>query len=300
MGVYLYYDVKGIQTFIFKIPKLKHIVGGSALIDRFDKETMKNLNIPDVEYVFSGGGKGAFFCRTKTGLETVKTKVREKAHSIGLDIRFGLHKDFSQAARQADELFPFVPDLYDDGEPCPESGLYPVKKGEKQHEIINKRLSRKDPALSRRFENLLLSQIDFPGKTPEDFQFFHNVNPKDENENDDEEGKKGAFVLGNRNRWAAVYMDGNDMGRHFHEQLNKGLEDKEMESWVQTMSRELDKATRQAAAAGTQRVVAEWAGSDKGKESILKNEKITCLSVRFSWVAMISLYSAIAPMPSLL
>lgn len=275
MGAYLYYDVKGIQTFIFKIPKLKHIVGGSALIDRFDKETMKNLNLPDVDYVFSGGGKGAFFCRPGTNLEKVKKTIINEAHSIGLDIRFGLHNDFSQAAHQADELHPFVPKLCDDDAlPCPETGLYPVKKGKQRHDIIDCRLPRKNPDLFRRFENLLLSQINFPGKTKDDFQFFHNVNPKDENGKVDEDGTKGAFALGNRNRWAAVCMDGNDMGRHFHEQLARKLEDKQMKSWIQTMSPALDKTTIEAAAAGTQRVVAEWAGSDEGKKAFLEDGKI--------------------------
>ena len=36
MSRYLCYDVKGIQSFIFKIPKLKYIIGGSALVDIFD------------------------------------------------------------------------------------------------------------------------------------------------------------------------------------------------------------------------------------------------------------------------
>ncbi|MEA2061393.1 MAG: hypothetical protein U9P10_12985 [Thermodesulfobacteriota bacterium] len=45
MGIYLCYDVKGIQSYIFKIPKLKYIIGGSALIDQFDKETVKNLSV---------------------------------------------------------------------------------------------------------------------------------------------------------------------------------------------------------------------------------------------------------------
>lgn len=39
-NMYLYYDIRGIQSFIFRIPKLKYIIGGSALIDRFDRTTM--------------------------------------------------------------------------------------------------------------------------------------------------------------------------------------------------------------------------------------------------------------------
>lgn len=277
MGVYLYYDVKGIQTFIFKIPKLKHIVGGSALIDRFDKESIKNLKDPDkgIEYVFSGGGKGAFYCRPEADVETLKQKIRCEAHRVGLDIRFGLHKEFSQAAQHADELHPFVPELYDDGVPCPESGLYPVRKGEERHRIIKERLPNKGKNLSRWFENSLLPTIDLLGKNMGDFQFFHNVNAKDENGNVDKEGKAGAFALGNRNRWAIVCMDGNDMGRHFHEQLGRNLKDDAMKSWVQEMSQALDRITTQAAIAGTQRVVVEWADSEDGKASVTTGGKIT-------------------------
>lgn len=275
MGIYLYYDVKGIQTFIFKIPKLKHIVGGSALVDRFDKETIKNLNIPGVEYVFSGGGKGAFYCRPEADVETLKQKIKREAHSVGFDIRFGLHTDFSQATQHADELYPFVSKLFDDGVPCPESGLYPVKEGDERHVIIEKRLPQNDKKLSRRFENRFLPMIDILGKTEDDFQFFHNVNAKNETGHIDKDGKAGAFALGSRNRWAVVCMDGNDMGRHFHVQLGNNLKDDEIKSWIQIMSQTLDDITTQAAAAGIQRVVAEWAGSREGKESVTKGGKIT-------------------------
>jgi len=65
------------------------------------------------------------------------------------------------------------------------------------------------------------------------------------------------------------------MGRHFHEQLGNNLKDDEIKSWIQIMSQTLDEITTQAAAAGTQRVVAEWAGSREGKESVTKGGKIT-------------------------
>jgi len=55
MSIYLCYDVKGIQSYIFKIPKLKHIVGGSAL-----RELPKN-NLPILLALLSlfavGGGR---------------------------------------------------------------------------------------------------------------------------------------------------------------------------------------------------------------------------------------------------
>ena len=63
--MYLCYDIRGIQSFIFRIPKLKYIIGGSAVIDRFDRETIKNLMLPQgCERLFTGGGKGTFSCST--------------------------------------------------------------------------------------------------------------------------------------------------------------------------------------------------------------------------------------------
>ena len=34
---YVCYDLRAIQSYIFRVPKLKYIVGGSALVDRFDR-----------------------------------------------------------------------------------------------------------------------------------------------------------------------------------------------------------------------------------------------------------------------
>lgn len=268
MGIYLCYDVKGIQSYIFKIPKLKYIIGGSALIDRFDKETVKNINVEGATHIFSGGGKGTFICESKTILEKLKDEIIRSAHSIGLDIRFGQDENFSQAAQHADQLYAFIPEM-NNGHPCPETGLYPVKKGEKVHPVIKKRLYSGDEKIFRRFENLLLPEILIPGKTTEELEFFHNV------KSDDEDGKDGASALGNRNRWAVISMDGNDMGMQFRAQVKKGLSTDQMQSWIKEMSLALDKITVTATSAGIQRVVSEWAGSNKGKEAVIKEGTVT-------------------------
>ncbi len=268
MSVYLYYDVKGIQSFIFKIPKLKHIVGGSALIDQFDKKTVKNLDTRLVKHVFSGGGKGAFLCDSLEDLDRLKRELIDKARDIGIDIRFGVNEDFSEAAQHSDELYTFVPDLHG-GEPCPDSGLYPVKPGAERHDIINKRLPNRNSDLFRWFENLLLPEISILGKSKDQFEFFHNVSA------DDEDGKNGASALGSRNRWAVIYMDGNDMGKQFQKQLRNKLPSSEMQSWLQNMSQALAQITVTAATEGTQRVVVEWAGSEEGKEAVTKDGMVT-------------------------
>ncbi len=268
MGIYLCYDVKAIQSYIFKIPKLKYIIGGSALIDRFDKESIKNISVDGAEHVFSGGGKGTFICESQTVLEKLKSEIIHCAHSIGLDIRFGQDEDFSQAAQHADQLYAFVPEM-NSGYPCPETGLYPVKKGEKVHPVIKKRLYSADEKVFRRFEDRLLPKILIPGKTSDELNFFHNVNT------DDPDGNDGAFALGNRNRWAVISMDGNDMGMQFRTQVKEGLTTDQMQSWIKEMSLALDEITVSAASAGIQRVVSEWAGSDHGKEAVIKEGPVT-------------------------
>lgn len=268
MGTYLCYDVKGIQSYIFKIPKLKYIIGGSALIDRFDKETIKNINVEGATHIFSGGGKGTFICESNAALEKLKDEIIRCAYSIGLDIRFGQDKNFSQAAQHADQLYAFIPEM-NNGRPCPETGLYPVRKGEAIHPVIRKRLYSDKEKIFRRFEDLLLPGVLIPGKTTDELEFFHNV------KSDDEDGKDGAFALGNRNRWAVISMDGNDMGMQFRAQVKKGLSPEQMQSWIKEMSQALDETTVTAASAGIQRVVSEWAGSDKGKEAVIKEGTVT-------------------------
>lgn len=267
MGLYLYYDVKGIQSFIFKIPKLKFIIGGSALIDRFDKETVKNLNIAETTHIFSGGGRGAFFCETEDSVDALKLKIIEKAQTIGLDIRFGQNDDFSQAVQHANEFYAFVPEMHD-GPPCPESGLYPVKAGEKCHSVIEERLYKSGKKVFRRFEEALLKDVLIPGKSKDELVFFHNVN------DEDPDGKAGAFALGNRNRWAVICMDGNDMGKQFRTQLDKKLPSNEMKTWIQTMSNTLAQITAEAAFLGVQRVVSEWA-ADEGKKAVVAEGPVT-------------------------
>jgi hypothetical protein len=268
MSIYLCYDIKGVQSYIFKIPKLKFIVGGSALIDRFDKETLKSLDVPGTKHVFSGGGKGTFLCESKASVEKLKIEIITQAHTIGLDIRFGENKDFSQAAQHADELYAFVPAMHP-GYPCPESGLYPVKPGEACHPVIKKRQYFRGEKMFRRFEHLLLTEILIPGRSNDELEFFHNVN------SDETDGAGGAAALGCRNRWAVISMDGNDMGMQFRHQVKNSLSPDQMMAWIKDMSRVLDNITVSAASAGIQRVVSEWAGSDDGKALVIDDTIVT-------------------------
>ncbi|MBE1426637.1 hypothetical protein H4684_003303 [Desulfomicrobium macestii] len=276
MQRYLCYDVKGIQSFIFKIPKLKYIIGGSALIDRFDKITMPGFHNANTQLIFAGGGKGTFLCKDEQILNDLKSKIIAKAHGIGLDIRFGENEDFSQASQHADEIFSFVP-VMNNGRPCPISGLYPVSD-DRPHPVLNKRLYERGEKIYRHFENKLLKDILLPGIPNENLEFFHNVD-----DDDGLDGLAGAKALGNRNRWAIISMDGNDMGMQFRHQVSKDnpkrLSTQELQRWIREMSYALDLCTCKAATAAIQRVVSEWADSDQGKETV-KTGKDVVLPVR--------------------
>lgn len=259
MGAYLCYDIRGIQSFIFRIPKLKYIIGGSALIDQFDRDTAPDLAENGVEYLYSGGGKGAYKCDDGAASELQKKLIAE-AHEVGLDIRFGISEDFTEASLKAVELYPFVPQPLE-GVPCPQSGLYPVSVAIEEHPVVRKRIFHKGKPTFRHFDNRLAPRnVLIPGIDPEKHTFFRNVNANDCD--DTESGRLGARALGGRNRWAVICMDGNDMGSQFNAMTElKDRPEEEMTTWIREMSIALDECTEHATKAGIQRVVSEWAGT---------------------------------------
>ena len=273
MSLYLCYDIRGIQSFIFKIPKLKYIIGGSALIDKFDRTDVPALvkPIPGADYIFSGGGKGAFLCDNKDTVSKLKEKIIEAAHSIGLDIRFGEDEDFSQASQHADELYSFVPAT--GSKPCPVSGLYPVDENGREHDVIRKRMIQRGEKMFNYFEDKLITEVLHPALSGKNVEFFHNVKPEDE------DGMAGCETLGNRNRWAVIAMDGNDMGSQFRHQVSKNnanrLEGEKLTEWIKKMSLALDECSAAAAKAGIQQVVSEWADTEKGRQFIAERKEVT-------------------------
>jgi len=261
MGSYLCYDIRGIQSFIFRIPKLKYVIGGSALIDRFDRETAPSLACDGVKHLYSGGGKGTYLCDKDTA-KVLQEKLIAAAHGIGLDIRFGKNEDFAKSSRQAVELYPFVPDKLE-GKPCPQSGLYPVGSGIDAHPVVRKRVFSEHEAMFRHFERRLdpKKSIRLPGIDPEKMVFFRNVSADSADSQDD--GYWGAKALGGRNRWAVICMDGNDMGMQLRTMTEQRKPpEEEMIRWIKEMSQALDACSEEATKAGIQRVVSEWAATD--------------------------------------
>ena len=276
--MYLCYDVRGIQSFIFRIPKLKYIIGGSAVIDRFDRETIKNLTLPQgCECLFTGGGKGTFSCPTKEAAEELRRVIHDEATKIGVDIRFGIDEDYDKASKHATDLYPFIPANLSGEYPCNVSGLYPVDSPKAEHPIVKARLfNREAPRdteeykMYRYFEQRLLEKEGLANElnaaNAEKLEFFHNVATTDDRGNYDKDGDIGAKVLGDRNRWAVICMDGNDMGSQMTEKLKTLEGDSEkgvkMPRWVKAMSAAIDRCSTQAAKAGIKAVYDKWVKSD--------------------------------------
>ncbi|MDR1271237.1 MAG: hypothetical protein LBK82_17135 [Planctomycetaceae bacterium] len=246
MTQYLAYDIKGIQQFIFSVPKLKYIVGASLLIAKFDDWAADSHNN---EVIFTGGGRGIFHSENKDKIDKIKSALVEKSKEYGFDLRLGTADSFSDAVHCADDLYAFVPSDSLDGEPDAVSGMLPTSDWEKRtHPIIEQRREATDTWKKDSLDNKILDKIwnDLPKeiktRNKQCIKFLSNI------DSEDEEGKLGSKVLGDRNRWAIVCLDGNDMGAQFraYEKVHEDDSDKEKADWYKEMSRQLDNCTKEA------------------------------------------------------
>ena len=243
---YVCYDVKGIQSFIFKVPQLKHIIGGSAIIDRFDREIVPSLVIDGTELISNAGGKGAFKCATNESANRIEHAIVGKGHEFGLEIRIGRGDTFKVASKTAGKTYSFLPSDFT-GHPCEASGLYPTTG--KTHSVVKSR----EGGLQY-FEEALQNELKGE-EFATGFSFFNNPQTQ-------------ADVLGNRNRWAIICMDGNDMGAQYRDkEMQSDLQDIDAE-WLRKMSVALDECTRKATCAGITEVVTKWR-EDGGTGNIL-------------------------------
>lgn len=250
MTQYLAYDIKGIQQFIFSVPKLKYIVGASLLIAKFDDWAAGSHNN---EVIFTGGGRGIFHSENKDKIDEIKSALIEKSKEYGLDLRLGITDSFSKAVHCADDLYAFVPSDSLDGEPDAVSGMLPTTHEERIHPIIEQRRDEVGSiGNNNSFDQKILNNI--LDKLSQDIQKFKQKGGQIEflsnvkSEEDDDRGTKGSETLGNRNRWAIVCLDGNDMGAQFraYEKVHKDDSDKEKADWYKEMSRQLDNCTKEA------------------------------------------------------
>lgn len=264
------YDAKGIQQFIFSVPKLKYMVGASSLIHDFDTGWAAG-NVPaGVELIYAGGGKGAFTCDDEQAADELRLLLVQKAHGIGLDLRLYQGPTLSKAMHGDEVLYPFVPDGLE-GEPCRASGLWPVEdegcgyptEGKGIHPVVWERAQQrtKDP-LGQRILRDLQGMEGMPGAlTPEKAEFLSAV--KADGELDSESraaADAGDYALGLRNRWAIVAMDGNDMGAQHrtYEDAHRNAPEAEKTAWYKAMSAALYTCTRQSFLHALGKMLAAW------------------------------------------
>lgn len=277
--MYVCYDIRGIQQFIFGVPRLKCVIGASGIVDAFDRQWQGKSDPPEWETVYAGGGRGTLACRDAQVAEQLRDQLVSAANARGLDVRIGMNKSLSVAAMRADQLYPYMPDAREElgvsnCEPCAMSGLWPVAKGSGKgprrdvHPLIWERMTmaRKDQLGSRTLQGLA-------GRLPKlrqsrELQFFRTVTcTSDDPAGEQDEAKAGERALGSRNRWAIVAMDGNDMGRQFLEtQKQKWPEDK-LRAWLKTMSSRLGDCTWEAFLTALARVLDDWV-ADVGSEGL--------------------------------
>lgn len=293
--MYLCYDVRGIQQFIFSVPKLKYVIGASQLIYQFDSEIAprqgKDLG---AARLFSGGGKGAFRC---DGGEERAKKLRDRlvaeAHKIGLDLRIGMHEKLSDAATKADELYPYCPESLE-GEPCAASGLWPVteangKGREEEGGYVDALVwDRRERARKDLLGQEQLGELEKRGGLPDgrsaaEFSFLRAVREQaDDDKRTGENARAGDEALGGRNRWAIIAMDGNDMGSQHRAFADMKRSDDEQSNWLTAMSRALDECTRESFYEALKHVVGAWwkSGRDRA-EIILKDDKTKRIVIPF-------------------
>lgn len=282
---WLCYDIKGIQQFIFSVSKLKYIVGASLLIDEFD-QLAGTINMDGVKHVFSGGGKGTFQCDTENTSTKLRSELVSRAHNVGLDLRIGISSSLSEAARHADDLYPFVPDSLDN-EPCSVSGLWPtappdcktVDKRPGVHPLIAARAEKVRDGQTRLLDKRVLDAIgsnlppdlnDFASGLKYGLEFLTAVRAGSATEDDFWIARAADAALGNRNRWAVLSMDGNDMGCQFRVFDQGNPNEKTKLAWMSKMSSELKSTTQNAFYAGLTKTIVQW--WEKAKEDIvLKN-----------------------------
>ena len=261
--MFLCYDVKGIQPFIFAVPKLKSMIGASSLIDGFDRHEGED----ESTLIYSGGGRGAFVCKDQEEAEQLRVRLVGKAHAVGIDLRIGMSDSFSDAALRADRLYPFIPDTLE-GEPCGMSGLWPVEKGKgksAKKDVHPKIWQRREEAKKDFLGNRLLSALEkdmdiSPEKLGVDvLEFFKTVSVSDDDPHEDvQESNAGQESLGNRNRWAVICLDGNNMGQQFSTaQKSKWTED-EFLKWLKCMSQHIKESTFHAFVHALASVINEW------------------------------------------
>jgi hypothetical protein len=201
-----------------------------------------------------------------------------EAHKLGLNIAFGRDPDFGEAMTYIDDLYTCLPGKGAalDGHPCPASGAWPVGSPSEVSDHTDLRRYDRGVEIWRHYETEILQRLILPKELDgKRVAFFHNIDPEDLDRDLDDKGpassidgeispsrkistgQAGAAALGNRNRWAVICMDGNDMGSQFAE-AKKRFSGIELTQWSAEMATTLDKCCRDACYEGLTEVLMKW------------------------------------------
>ena len=265
---YLCYDIRGIQDFIFRTPKLASIISGSATVDVFDRRFVPQLEsrMPGVKLIYAGGGKGAFAVEGDEAVSKLRDTIRGKAGEEGLDVRFGIDGDYSKAAHCADELYPYLPG----GEaltayPCAAGSGYCAAAEGETSELYEQRARRGPGSGSRHFEEAYFEDLDLGpefGIGQTDWSFFHDLDKVKE-----DRGGEGRSPLGPSNRFAVICMDGNDIGAQFRAASHAyGEGSAELQAWTSHVGSALCEVTQESTKAAVEGAVRRWAPREASKQ----------------------------------
>lgn len=283
--MYLSYDIRGIQQYVFAVPRLKYVIGGSALIDKFDRQTVPALasRTAGRAHIFSGGGRGLFKCDGPETAAGLTADVVGEAHKLGLDVRIGCDDDVTRAATSAEQLYSCqVEDLA--GEPCSASGLFPVSQGQgcgfrdsrkTVHPLIWQRVAEaRADRVGTELLRLIEEHEELPAFGSRKPSLMRNVSPDpDDDPAEAQLARRGCEALGARNRWAIIAMDGNDMGLQHRAAATTFREQPDRyESWLRRMSVALDRCTRLAAARALKTVINAWLDTDDSLAAATEDE----------------------------
>lgn len=258
--VFLTYDIKGIQTQLFLIPRLRYVIGASAMIDEIDRQIVPDLAARSgCERIFAGAGHGLICCPTHRVPVMRAGLIREITVERGFDLRLGEHTRATEAIRGATELYAFCPEDMR-GEPCPVSGRFPVSD-RKEHPVVRKRIrasvrntaGQRDQVFAGEVLASLATTEDVPARVTRLAQdgrlrFMRNVSPEPGDPAQlQAEAIEGQRSLGNRNRWAVVCADGNSIGKLYERaEETLGRSEQDLLKWLREMSACLDRCTRAA------------------------------------------------------
>lgn len=280
--MFLSFDIRAIQRFIFGVPNLRCVIGASSLVADFDREVAEYY---EGKVIYVGGGSGMLLV-DDTDVKATKTDLMDRAAKIGVDLRIGCAETFSEA-KTSDKLYPYIPveDSFA-GFPCSMSGLLPVVKGsdhswEKEdtvHALVGMRREASntdvlgEQLIAEIREILLEMKIDL---SDYELQFFKNVNIKGTEKNYRSQWDDGAIdqrtlavagsaALGFRNRWAVIAMDGNDAGRQHQkaqsliDDQNHSWQESHRTAWLKELSHTLKESTRKAFCIAAAKLIASW------------------------------------------